>query len=160
MQRLILTVQEESGIERRAWPVTRGVPLPQGAVAECDDLWLEDARGRAVTLQSRPLSHWPDGSIKWVLVDFQADVVGSAVYHLCYAGEAPRAAPGNRLQISESDKRIVVCTGPLRFAVSRRRYGLVHAVSLGRQEADGFVEEVAVSSQGGDSWADICEAFE
>ena len=160
MQRLILTVQEESGIERRAWPVTRGVPLPQGAVAECDDLWLEDARGRAVTLQSRPLSHWPDGSIKWVLVDFQADVVGSAVYHLCYAGEAPRATPGNRLQISESDKRIVVCTGPLRFAVSRRRYGLVHAVSLGRQEADGFVEEVAVSSQGGDSWADICEAFE
>ena len=160
MQRLILTVQEESGIERRAWPVTRGVPLPQGAVAECADLWLEDARGRAVTLQSRPLSHWPDGSIKWVLVDFQADVVGSAVYHLCYAGEAPRAAPANRLQISESDKGIVVCTGPLRFAVSRRRYGLVHAVSLGRQEADGFVEEVAVSSQGGDSWADICEAFE
>ena len=38
MQRLILTVQEESGIERRAWPVTRGVPLPQGAVAECADL--------------------------------------------------------------------------------------------------------------------------
>ena len=160
MQRLTLTVQEESGIERRAWPVTRGVPLPQGAVADCADLWLEDARGRAVPLQSRPLSHWPDGSIKWALIDFQADVVGSAVYHLCYAGEVPRAVPANRLQISESDERIVVCTGPLRFAVSRRCYGLVHAVSLGRQEADGFVEEVAVSSQGGDSWADICEAFD
>ena len=71
MQRVILTVQEESGIERRAWPVTRGVPLPQGAVADCADLWLEDARGRAVTLQSRPLSHWPDGSIKWVLLIFK-----------------------------------------------------------------------------------------
>ncbi|MDE2800786.1 MAG: hypothetical protein OXI94_19135, partial [Gemmatimonadota bacterium] len=75
MQRIALTVQEESGIERRAWPVTRGVPLPQGDVAECADLWLEDARGRSVPLQSRSLSHWPDGSIKWVLVDFQADVV-------------------------------------------------------------------------------------
>ena len=89
MQRIALTVQEEVGFERRAWPVTRGVPLPRGVAAEPEALWLADAQGQGVSLQSHPLSRWPDGSIKWVLVDFQADVpaAGQAVYYLCCGGE-------------------------------------------------------------------------
>ena len=162
MQRIALTVQEEVGFERRAWPVTRGVPLPRGIAAEPEALWLADAQGEGVSLQSRPLSRWPDGSIKWVLVDFQADVpaAGQAVYYLCCGGERRDAPPAARLQISEDDACLVVSTGPLRFAVSKQCYGLVQAVGLGRQEAGDFVEEVAVASRGGDSWADICEAFE
>ena len=41
MQRLTLTVQEESGIERLAWPVTRGVPHLLGALQDAGmDEWL------------------------------------------------------------------------------------------------------------------------
>ena len=64
-----LTVREEAGLERRAWPLTRGVPLPQGAVTEPGALRLQDAEDRGVPLQSRALSRWPDGSIMWVLAE-------------------------------------------------------------------------------------------
>ena len=41
MQRLTLTVQEESEIERLAWPVTRGVPHLLGALQDAGmDEWL------------------------------------------------------------------------------------------------------------------------
>ena len=155
-----LTVREEAGLERRAWPLTRGVPLPQGAVTEPGALRLQDAEDRGVPLQSRALSRWPDGSIRWVLADFQADLpaAGEAVYSLCSgAGEEP-AAPEHCVQIHEEDERLVVCTGPLRFAVSERRYGLLQEVELGRLEGGGFVGEVSVAPDRGDAWARICEA--
>ena len=161
MHRIELTIAEGAGIDRGAWPVTRGVPLPPGAVRAPDDLRLEDAQGRAVPLQCRPLCSWPDGSMKWVLVDFQADIAagGEAVYYLiCGGGEQPRAA--DELEISEDDERITVCTGPLRFAVGKRTYGLLQEVELGRREGGEFVVATAVATQGGDARADICEAFQ
>ena len=155
-----LTVREEAGLERRAWPLTRGVPLPPGAVTDPGGLRLQDAQGRGVPLQTRALSRWPDGSVKWVLADFQADLPagGEAVYLLCSgAGEEP-AAPEHCVQIHEEDERLVVCTGPLRFAVGKRRYGLLQEVELGRLEGSGFVREVSAAPEPGESWARICEA--
>ena len=155
-----LTVREEAGLERRAWPVTRGIPLPQGTVAEAEALRLQDPRGRGVPLQGRALSRWPDGSIKWVLVDFQAGLPasGEAVYTLCSEADENPPAPGHQLQIHEDDGRLVVCTGPLRFAVARQRYGLLQDVELGGRAAGGFVGEVVVAADAGDAWAGISEA--
>ena len=69
-----LRVCEEEGIDRTAWPLTRGVALPEGAVHDAQALRLECEDSRAVPTQLRPLSHWRDGSIKWVLIDFQTDL--------------------------------------------------------------------------------------
>ena len=161
MQRLAaLTVREEAGLERRAWPVTRGVPLPQGAVADSGALRLVDARGREIPLQSRVLSRRPDRSVKWVLADFQADLpaAGETVYTLCSGAGGEAAAPEQRVQVHEERERLVVCTGPMRFAVDKQRYGLLHEVELGRWEGGGFVPEVAAAPDRGDAWARICEA--
>ena len=62
------------------------------------------------------------------------------------------------MQIHEEDERLVVCTGPLRFAVGKRRYGLLQEVELGRLEGSGFVREVSAAPEPGESWARICEA--
>ncbi len=161
MHRIQLTIAEDAGIQRHAWPVTRGVPLPQGA-ASPEALQLEDVQGRAVPLQGRSLSNWPDGSIKWFLADFQADINAGdqAIYFLVCGGQGHQAAAADEVEINEDDERIVVCTGPLRFAVDKRRYGLLQGVELGRREAGAFVGEVTLASQGGDSWAGICESFQ
>jgi len=68
-----LVVEEPSGVERRAWPVTSGVPLAEGVVADssCVRLRLD---GKELPLQTETLSRWPDGSIKWLLLDFQIDL--------------------------------------------------------------------------------------
>ena len=71
---LTLTVREPAGIERVDEPVTTGVPFAPGVLAKGAPLALLDAKGKEVPLQTRVLAHWPDGSVKWVLLDFQTGV--------------------------------------------------------------------------------------
>ena len=43
---IALKVAETEGITRRNYPLTRGVPLPQGAVTGVENLSLQDTQGR------------------------------------------------------------------------------------------------------------------
>jgi hypothetical protein len=69
--RLPIHVTEPSGVSRDAWPVTTGVPLPKGVIVSADQCRLTDETGHELPLQSRTLAHWPDKSVKWLLLDFQ-----------------------------------------------------------------------------------------
>jgi hypothetical protein len=163
-QRIELKITESQGIPRQRWPITRGVPLPEGELHDLDSLWVANPEGEPVAAQLRVLSHWPDRSLKWVLTDFQADVPagGTTVYHLCYGGAREDIEERPGLEVEESEEYITVCTGPLRFAVDRRRFGLVESVELGRLEEDGrFVAENAIVPPGnsGEAWVRICESF-
>jgi hypothetical protein len=58
---------------RRQEPVTFGVPCPAGRVHAYDGCTLVAPGGRRLPAQTRALDHWPDGSIRWLLVDVPAD---------------------------------------------------------------------------------------
>lgn len=50
-------------------PVTFGVPLPQHALHALDTAWLEvSPAGVPIELEGTILARWPDGSIKWLLL--------------------------------------------------------------------------------------------
>jgi hypothetical protein len=51
--------------------VTTGVPWRRGRVADVSRIGLEDEDGLPHPVQACALDHWPDGSIRWLLVDFQ-----------------------------------------------------------------------------------------
>jgi len=69
-----LTVTNTAAVARHAWPVTSGVPFPEGHLGSADHVRLLDESNRTVAAQFVPLAEWPDGSIKWLLVDFQTDL--------------------------------------------------------------------------------------
>ena len=155
-----LQVVESAGIARRNWPVTRGVPLPRGAVSDPSLLGVKDAHDRPVPAQFRVLSRWPDRSLKWVLTDFQADVPpgGESTYTVCQCGIG--AGPHDEVRVHEDNERLVVSTGPLRFTVNRRRFSLVETAALGRTGPDGdFTPEEDVAAPDGDAWVGIRESF-
>ena len=155
-----LQVVESAGIARRNWPVTRGVPLPRGAVSDPSLLGVKDAHDRPVPAQFRVLSRWPDRSLKWVLTDFQADVPpgGESTYTVCQCGIG--AGPRDEVRVYEDNERLVVSTGPLRFTVNRRRFSLVETAALGRTGPDGdFTPEEDVAGPDGDAWVGIRESF-
>ncbi|MBI1853931.1 MAG: hypothetical protein HYR85_26640 [Planctomycetes bacterium] len=52
-----------------ALPVTGGVPMPRGRLRDGEPLRARTAAGRGIPIQSRTLSTWPDGSVRWLLVD-------------------------------------------------------------------------------------------
>src|SRR6185369_6768241 len=65
-----LTVEDRHGYTRRSENVSTGVPLPRGAVHDVARLAVLDPAGNPVPAQFETLATWPDGSAKWVLVDF------------------------------------------------------------------------------------------
>ena len=162
-----LNVSETKGIPRQNLPITQGVPLPRGTLHNLDSIWVEDSDGRPVSAQFRTLGRWDDGSLKWVLTDFSADVPaeGEGNYFFCYGQEPASISLDEIIQIEESEDRITVCTGPLRFVVNRRQFSLIESTELGRLDAEGaFIPECKVHTQDGDSageaWVRICESFD
>ena len=56
-------------------PLSSGLDLPRGFLQGDHALALLAPDGTRVELQSTPLAHWSDGSVKWTLLDFVAPEV-------------------------------------------------------------------------------------
>ncbi len=157
-----LHVREEDGLARRAWPLTRGVALPEGSAREIDSLCLWDESNLAQPAQFRVLSRWHDGSIKWVLTDFQADLSArqSKTFALRWNDDSHDVAVQTAVEITEDDDHIAVCTGPLHFGIGKRRFTLLDYAELGQRDAQGhFIAERQLLKQAaGDAWAVIDES--
>ena len=72
-----LTVRNPHGFAVRQWPVTMGIPLPRGLHGSWKRFRLT-CKGTAVRRQVRVTGYWPDGSARWLLVSFLADVQANA----------------------------------------------------------------------------------
>ena len=114
-QTIELLLEEPAGVERNRWPVTRGVPFPEDVLHDTAHLRLLDAAGQEVPLQAQVLTTWPNGSLRWVLLHFQADLRPQAVarYTLEYGQEVRRAEVASPVRVTEDGGSITVDTGPL-----------------------------------------------
>jgi len=137
-----LVVAETSGLARDGAPVTSGVPLPRElGITDTAGLRLLDAAGRPVAAQFTALARWggapgdPAAPLRWLLVDFQADLPagGRASFRLVDSGGAAAAAPP--LLVRDLPEVVRVETGAARFEVSR---------ADGRLTAPGLVEPAYV----------------
>ena len=115
-----VSVVEPSGVSRQGWPVTSGIPFAQGALPDGQNVALVTGDGQPVPLQTEVLARWPDGSIRWLLLDFQVDLAagqkkpftlrhGPAVSHLTVPDPA---------RVSTRDNRTTIDTGRLRLELS------------------------------------------
>jgi hypothetical protein len=102
-------------------PATIGIPFPKAALRNPAGLTLVDADARAVPLQALPLVLWPDGSVKWLLVDFVLDSLpGKAEFWtLGRAETTPYLTPDDSLRVHESAEGIAVNTGAATFHLDR-----------------------------------------
>ncbi|MBI5295027.1 MAG: S-layer homology domain-containing protein [Chloroflexi bacterium] len=148
-----LTVRENAGVTRIDDPVTWGVPLDKSfGVTSASQLQLTDALGQAVPTQCTVLARWggaPDDAakpIKWVLVDFQADVAAnaSAVYHLKNSTSPAHPSP---IQVTDSAGTVEVDTGRARFMVSKSGFRLFDQVYLDR-DGDAALDDSVLAGAG------------
>ncbi|MHC4715895.1 MAG: golvesin C-terminal-like domain-containing protein, partial [Planctomycetota bacterium] len=131
-----LTIPEIAGFARVAEPVTSGVPLPDGAVTATDNIRLMQG-AQEVPAQFKVLARWdgltddPSKYIKWVLVDFQADVSAgaSATYTLEYGTDVTHGSFGADL-VTDQGAYHAVDTGPMSFDVSHSVFNLFNDVTV------------------------------
>ena len=105
-----ITVEEPSGVDRKAWPVTSGVPLAEGALKDPAAAALFSAGGRELPLQTEVLARWPDGSVRWLLLDFQVDLAAKQTKSLSlrYGENVQRAA----IKTDFTDAGVIVPLNP------------------------------------------------
>lgn len=114
-----LTVADESGFGAVEHPLTMGIPLPPGRVADAASLALLDADGRPISCGIREASRWLDGkSVKWVHATWLQSVAPNGKVEVVLAdGGAPRAAPATPLLAEASGGKVTVQTGYVKFTV-------------------------------------------
>ena len=127
-----LTVQEEipagvTGLARAASPVTVGIPLEEAAgITSVSQLGLVGATAG----QFRELARWPSGNLKWVLADFQADVLaGGATSGISLSSGAGNFGGANLA--TDGGSAITVSTGAATFTISKSGFRMLDQVTVG-----------------------------
>ena len=144
-----MRIEEPIAVARRGYPVTHGCPFPRGGLFDPGAVRLTHASGEELPLQGRALAHWPDGSVKWLLLDSQVDLRPKQVLDLRleYGEGVARAEVPSRLSASWEDGILHVETGGL----SVRLNAAGPALFAGAGEApiqDGLPQQVLKDARG------------
>ena len=142
---LPLTAREFEGLARRGEPVSAGVILPRGAVRDLGALRLSGPDGQPVPAQFETTGSWPDGSVRWLLVDFQADCRPEAAAVYTLRDNGPVAPAGGRLELSETDQGVTINTGVLRCTIGKQGFDLFQDVFLDHDRDGTLAESERVS---------------
>ena len=105
-------------------PITVGVPLPRGQVTEPCWARVLGREGQPTAADCRPLAWWPDGSVKWLLVEFLSPALAAGTSEL--ALEFPlssRSASASAVVVDPRPGVMVIDTGPVVFQVDCRSSG-------------------------------------
>ena len=116
-------------------PVRLGLPLPKGLCRSIEDLTLVDATRDRIPLQASVLDRWSDGSVRWVLLDFQVSSQQRPGVRV-EIDRQPRPLPvRDQVTTSIAGGEIIVDTGAARFQLRAGRSVWFAEVRVGGREA-------------------------
>ncbi|MCC7191266.1 MAG: glycoside hydrolase family 127 protein [Phycisphaeraceae bacterium] len=118
-----------------SYAVSRGIPLPPGAVKDPSEISIRDKDGKSIPFGAKVLQRRPDGSIEWLLVDYSIDLAAEeekSLFIELRPGDAP--AVKNPVQVSESADSVTLTNGITTLVISRKGGSIVREwSSQGRQ---------------------------
>lgn len=146
-----LHLYEESYLDRVSEPVTCGVPLARGYCNSADELVLKIG-GQPVPVEIREISRWPDGSLRWVHLDFQVSVPEGRLINASL-DKGKRAPVDSKLKVEETPRAITISTGRLKVEVSRRNFNVFNRVRVSSEDGRYFKTLVSPHRRGLVAWA-------
>lgn len=115
-----LTVRNRETAARTVQPVTSGIPFAQGALSSSSKVRLLKG-GAEIPAQFLRTAVWPDGSVRWLLVDFQVDLPASGTAALALqTGKAPQPVQG--ITVSDQAGQITVNTRAAAFTFNKSEF--------------------------------------
>ncbi len=130
-----LVIPNGEAVARVREPVTVGVPLKKGQVFDESALILLGHKEERIPLQAKRISDWSDGSIKWILLDFQVSIAANSTYQVELELDSKLAGPKKSdegIQIQESSEGLRVETGCASFVLNTKTFQPFNQVVVGR----------------------------
>lgn len=124
-----IRLQPPDGVARTVESFTTGVALPRTWCRDTSTLRLVDSGGVSLPLQSRVLERWSDGSVRWVLLDFQCRVDKGSSLEL--RNEAGVAVIDEPLTVRSTAYGATVATGDCIFSFAAGGASPLSAVAIG-----------------------------
>ena len=114
----------------RIWPVRCGLPIPRGELISADNVAVLDGLGAKIPSQARITAKWPDGSVRWLFIDFMSDpsVRGPSNFTVAYGNRVRPARATVAVNVRPTSDGLEVNTGALRFVVPKAHFGFLENV--------------------------------
>ena len=121
MPRIKLTIENAGDVERKAWPITQGVPFAEGELERGAPVRVVDSDGQDLPTQSTCLATWSKNlkHVKWLLVDFQCDLAAGQTKEvfLEYGNGVESPNPIHPVTLTRQGRQIRFDTGVLRLEI-------------------------------------------
>ncbi|MBI2567930.1 MAG: hypothetical protein HYV63_12940 [Candidatus Schekmanbacteria bacterium] len=112
-----LTVSSRESSGQAQAVVTSGVPFPPGVLPAAGEVRVLQADTEIPT-QSAASATWPDGTVRWLLLSFQADLhAGAADSFTVRTGAAPTPAGG--VSVQDDQATLTIRTGTAVFSLGK-----------------------------------------
>jgi hypothetical protein len=132
-----LYCEKISRFDRPAEPLSVSIPFAQGRLPDPNHLLIL-AGDQVLPAQRRVLGRWPDGSVRWLQVHFQANLPGNLDRTFTFEVlDLPAPPPLQAVILQAEPQGIAVDTGPLRFFIPRRGFLPLSQVVLAGQPVFG-----------------------
>lgn len=150
-EQVTVALLEEAGVARAGELVSFGVPFAQGELFDPAMIRVLDGAGAELPSQAMASSLWPDGSLRWALVDLLADVDADAEADLAveYGSAVSRAPVPDALGVTEHQDGIEISTGPLQATVRTDRMTLLEDVRVNGQPVASLREGIVLVGEDG-----------
>jgi hypothetical protein len=136
----IVKLVTPTAIPAPGFPITCGVPMPPGMLTDVSAVQLRDHADRDLLAQAKAIGWWPDGSVRWLLVNAiaPAGAKPGERFRLDADSGARRAATAD-LKVRRKGERLTIDTGAIRIELGGDPGGLIDAVHLRGQTSPGLM---------------------
>lgn len=148
--RIPFIVKNETQGFCRGCAVEGGVPFPMGELKSEENVRLVNPKGEDISLQTRILAKWPDGSIKWLALHFIAALnpLDGTGYFLEYGPTVKRSEFSSPLKVDVASDEVIIDTGAIKMKWNKKKFFLFKEVSVdsnlnGMYEADELITQDA-----------------
>lgn len=132
MNRGEIKIKNETLAQLGSYLVTRGVPLPPGAVLEPAEVAIRDSAGTLLASEGRVLQRRRDGSIEWLLMDILAPLGPQEEKSIFVepGAKSPASDVPNPVIVREDGPLITLANGISEVTVSREGGSLIRRLVL------------------------------
>jgi len=126
MERGEIRIKNETLAVLENYLLTRGVPLPPGAVKTPRGVAVRDPRGQVLPSAGKVLQRRPDGSIEWLLMDILLPLGGQEETSIFVETKpAPQPKVKNPVQLLKQGRRLTLTNGLSAVTVSSEGGSLI-----------------------------------